>query len=96
MARTKSHKEDEDLKGIIRELRKENAALRRRLKKLERNRQIWEQYNLDADEMEIQEDIVPKETKCDACKEGTLMAIDLGLKYLTTCSNCKFRKTRLK
>lgn len=90
--KSKSHKEDEDFRGRIRELEKENRALRRRLKTLERNRRIWEQFNLDSDENLPKEEEFKLTPSCPSCKHGTLMLLDLGIKQLWTCSSCTFRK----
>lgn len=95
--RAKSHKKDEDLRGELREIKKENSALRKRLKQLEKNRLVWEQYNLDADEESEQESTIKnKEVSCPSCQHGTLLSIDLGIRWLYTCSTCTFRKVTLK
>lgn len=97
MARSKSHKDDEDIRGRIRELEKENRALRRRLRKLEKSKHVWEQYNLDADENTQPEGSQEnKAVACPSCGSGTLLPVDLGVKWLFTCSSCLFRKTSLK
>lgn len=94
MSKTPSAKEDEDYKGRIRELEKENRSLRRRLKKLERNKNIWEQYNLDCDENILREEEQYKlTTSCPAqpC-EGDLILLDLGVKKIWSCTKCSYRK----
>lgn len=92
MARTKSHKADEDLRGRVKELEKINKSLRKRLRQLEKNRHVWQQNQLD-DEDPI-EDIKPmEEHKCDHCEYGVLIFTDLGIKTLVSCSSCLYRKT---
>jgi ribosomal protein S27AE len=89
MARSKSHRDDEDLRGMLRQAKVEIKALKRRLRQLEKNKHIWEQYNLDSiDREEIEE---TKPTKCPECGDGTLIYVDLGIKHLMSCSNCKYR-----
>ena len=96
MAKSRSHRDEEDLKGRLREIEKENKALRKRLRKLERSRHIWQQYNLDADENHVPEEIKSEGPKCPSCEHGTLMLIDLGIKDLWSCSTCLYRKVALK
>jgi hypothetical protein len=94
LSKTPSAKEDEDYKGRIRELEKENRSLRRRLKKLERNRQIWEQFSLDADEnVPIEPDQYKVTPTCpqQPCK-GDLILLDLGVKKLWSCTTCGYRR----
>lgn len=89
MTRSKSSKPDEDLRGRLRELEKLNKALKRRLRSLEKNKHLWQENNLDEQELEIPE---AKEIKCKSCFSGTLIITDLGIKILHTCSNCGYRK----
>lgn len=92
MAKTPSAKIDEDFRGRIRELEKENRSLRRRLKTLERNRQIWEYFSLDSDEnVPREEDQYQVQPTCPSCKQPIVL-LDLGLKKLWTCTSCGFRK----
>lgn len=92
IVKTKSHKEDEDYRGRIRELEKENRSLRKRLKTLERNRRIWEQFNLDSDENLPKEEEFKPTPGCPKCTTGSLILLDLGIKRLWSCTSCGFRK----
>ena len=96
MARSKNHKEDEDLKGELRAVIKENKALRKRLRSLEKSKHIWQQYNLTADEMHNTVEKMKDEVKCQSCGVGVLLVTDLGIRTLHTCSTCLYRKIVLK
>ena len=89
MARKRTHKTDEDLRGTIRELTAENKALRRKLRQLEKSKHLWNLYSLEAEDKE--ETIEIKEIVCPECKAGVLVYVDLGIKELMSCSNCKYR-----
>lgn len=95
VAKSKSAKEDEDLRGNLRSLIKENRALRKRLRQLEKSRHIWTQYNLDSDENVLPPNVV-EEISCPTCPHGTLLLIDLGIRNLWSCSSCTYRKIVIK
>lgn len=98
MTRSKTYKKDEDLLGQIRELTKLNKSLRKRLRQLEKNKHIYNDLKLDYDELITDED-KGKESlviKCPKCHIGHLQSTDLGIKLLTTCNSCLYRKTTLK
>ena len=94
MAKSKTHKDDEELKGKMRDLEKQNKALRKRLRQLEKNKHIWEENNLDETDPSFV--IKPIETAvCPQCSKS-LLSFDLGIKILWSCTNCSYRKTQSK
>ncbi len=89
MARSKSYRNEEDLKGLLRQLKAENKSLKRRLRQLEKNKHIWEEYLLEDEDQEVKKDT--KEQRCPECGEGILSYVDLGIKHLMCCNQCKYR-----
>ncbi len=89
MTKSRSHKDDEDLRGIIRELRSQNKALKRRLRDLEKSKHIYKELKLSEEEME--ELVEEKKSSCPECGEGNLVYVDLGIKHLMSCDMCKYR-----
>lgn len=95
MAKSKSHKEDEDLKGIIREKDRIIKALQKHVRKLEKEKHMWEKTKDDDDYYVVEKEEV-KGTSCPKCKKGSLAFTDLGIKILKSCVTCGFRKTENK
>lgn len=98
MSKSKSHRDDEDLKGLIREKDKLIKSLRKHIKKLEKERHSWEKTKLDD---EVDEMMEPRThnafvVNCHSCKRGELKTTDLGIKMLTSCSTCGYRKIAAK
>lgn len=98
MAKSKSHKEDEDLKGIIREKDRIIKALQKHVRKLEKEKHMWERTKDDDDEYYVVEkEEVNHKITCPKCKTGSIVASDMGIKILKTCSDlCGWRKTENK
>jgi hypothetical protein len=94
LAKVKSDKEDEDYKGRIRELEKENKALRRELKAVLKYQRVQEGLKEDAEEPTYQP--IKAEPSCPSCKTGTIVLTDLGVRNLWSCSSCLWRKIYLK
>jgi len=90
MTRSKSHRGDEDLKGMLREARSQIKALKRRLRQLEKNKHLWEENKLDDSEPEEFQEV--KLSNCPDCKKGFLKNTDLNIKILITCTLCDYRK----
>lgn len=89
MARSKSHKDDENLRGEIRELKAQNKALKKRLRQLEKNKHIWEEYLVEEEDRSERKQ--NKQDMCPECGDGTLVYVDLGIKHLFSCSVCTYR-----
>lgn len=93
--KNKSHSELEHLRGLIKELKKENGQLRRQLKEATKLKhhyddvvEEYEEYVAEEEKEEIQ-----KVAKCPSCFTGALnLVMDLNDKDIFVCSNCDFRK----
>jgi hypothetical protein len=85
-ARQREGSETEFLKGIIRKLKSENRYLKRCLSQLEKRKHFYEHNEVDDEE--------PEEVlkKCDTCGKGSLISIDFGVRTITRCSICTFKK----
>lgn len=98
MAKSKSHKSDEELLGQIRELIKLNKSLRKRLRQLEKNKHIYNDLKLDYDELieaNNKQENIRGPIKCPKCLIGHLNSTDLGIRMLIICNSCLYRKTIL-
>jgi hypothetical protein len=87
MTKRKNRSNTEYLKGIIRQLKKQNNQLKKELNKA-LNAGIYDQPQ--------EEPTVPKgkrKPRCPQCKEGILKDIDLGARTLVVCPECSYRKT---
>lgn len=85
MTRSRSHKENEDLLGIIRSQKSEIRSLKKRIRRLEKDLLVNESDDED------ESDAIEYEM-CDACGKGVLQIIDLGIKQYSVCPICKDRK----
>lgn len=84
---------DEYYRGKVRELEKENRALRKRLKQLEKNHHIYEDLKLndEPEEIEIRK---PKKILCPSCNEGELfVAMSFDDKDIIGCTSCHYKKS---
>lgn len=95
MAKSKERSEVEALRSENRNLKKQVSYLK---KELGRHEKREHQY-LDLEDRTQQEELekiveVPKDKKiCPKCNKGKLSVSDLGIRKLTTCNNCTFRKS---
>jgi hypothetical protein len=91
LSRKKDKSELEHLRGIIRELEKENRQLRQRLKHAEKW-EVDESTQDDGDTPKDSEDTLPKllTADCDNCGRGKLVqSLELRGKIYGTCNICK-------
>lgn len=96
MASSKSHKEDEDLRGQLREKDKLIKSLRKHIKKLEKERNIWEKTKDDDEDYHTVTPVESLAPMCPKCKKGQLGFTDLGIKMLKSCVSCGWRKVENK
>lgn len=94
--KNKSHSELEHLRGIVKELKKENGQLRRQLKESTKLKHhydnIVDEYEEYVAEEETTEQLV-KVANCPECFTGKLnLVLDLPDKDIFACSNCSFKK----
>lgn len=93
--KNKSHSEVEHLRGLVKELKKENGQLRRQLKE---STKLKHHYDNIVDEYEEyvaeeKEEEIQKVAKCPKCFEGNLnLVMDLNDKDIFACSSCEFKK----
>ena len=97
MGKTKnrSHSELEHLRGLVKELKKENGQLRRQLKESTKLGHMYEdvveEYEELIAEQEIQE--ISKVAYCPNCHSGALgLVLDLNDKDIYVCNTCDFKK----
>lgn len=85
---------DEQLLGEIRGLRKENKALRKRLKQLEKNQHIYNEFKLDLEEAEILVREPIKEDKhkdCPDCGRRKVEVVSILNREWDSCTLCGWR-----
>lgn len=96
--RRKNKNELEYFRGLVRELEKENRALKKRLKQLEQKEHIFDDAQDDlSQDNEISgdsEDTHPtfKKIPCDSCGKGFLLEYEIMGKVIGTCNICNERK----
>lgn len=96
MPKRRERSETEWLKSQNKELRKENRLLKRRLKELERNQHMYDQFGLGDPEEEPVQEIAPTlMADCEECGKGHMnLTIDLGFKKIYDCPVCGHRKAK--
>lgn len=92
--KNRNHSEIEHLRGLVKELKKENGQLRRKVKDLEKYshqyEDVIENHLMDEPEMEI----VEKAAICPSCKKGNLkITLNWENMQIFDCDQCDFRKT---
>lgn len=106
MAKVKTHSEVEHLRGLVKELERENAQLKREKnkqtgqlrRKLKESRKLEHHYDNIVDEYQeyvAEEETaeIPKVAKCPECLTGSLnLVLDLNDKDIFNCNNCNFKK----
>lgn len=92
--KNKSHSELEHLRGLVKELKKENGQLRRQLKDAGKYQHQYEDVVENSLLDEVKEEVIPKVANCPKCFEGNLnLALNLDFKQIFECDHCSFRKT---
>lgn len=82
--KSKERSKIEYYKGIIRQLKSDNARLRK----------ILARYESIEPEEEYEEEIKPsKVKKCPLCYDGILRDVEVAGRILTNCEDCKYRKS---
>lgn len=95
MARKKSHREDEDLKGEIKKLKSIIRNLQKRLRQYEKFEYYFEEAFETIEESKAKEaEQEYKADKCEVCGKGELRIIDLGRNIYTACTVCDYRVKR--
>lgn len=84
------------LERQVRELKSINRNLTKRLKKLEKGKDRYEEYEEDCQEeaLEDKRQEPPTGNLCTECKTGQIELIDLGARKMEKCLDCGHRKTK--
>ena len=91
--KNKSHSELEHLRGLVKELKKENGQLRRQLKEAGKYQHQYEDVLENSLLDEVKDEVIPKVADCPKCFDGSLsLTIELNDKDIFSCSSCDFRK----
>lgn len=93
MAKSKSHKRDEDLEGEIRQLKAEVRRLQKRLRYYEKREHLRDEITQDLIEV-IEED--KKIRTCTQCARGELYEVIIANRQITRCNLCDWRSLAIK
>lgn len=92
--KNKSHSEVEHLRGLVKELKKENAQLRRQLKDASKYQHQYEDVIENDILEETEEEVVEKVAWCPSCTKGKLnLVLNLDTRQIFECDQCDFRKS---
>lgn len=92
LSKTKSHKNEEDLRGEIKKLKSIIRNLQKRLRYYEKVDHMLEDAIaiIEADkEREYEQEL--KADRCPDCRKGELRLVDLGRISYTACNQCSYR-----
>lgn len=98
MPKKREKNSEEWYKGRIRELEKENRALKRQLREIEKKEHIFDENSQDDEIATDSEDTYPaarRLSQCGDCGKGLIEEYEIMGKVIGTCNICGFRK-RLK
>ncbi len=91
--KNKSHSELEHLRGLVKELKKENGQLRRQLKDAGKYQHQYEDVIENSILEQTQEEVVENVAYCPSCNKGKLQhKISILDKEIFECDQCDFRK----
>lgn len=98
MAKSRERSEVELLRAENKRLTKQVKELQRTLGRLQkRSHRVEELEEIFQDlEFDTVEKYSPKTNKCPECLEGSLEDIDLGVRKMTKCTKCTYRKSNKK
>lgn len=92
--KNKSHSELEHLRGLVKELKKENAQLRRQLKDASKYQHQYEDVIENDILEETEAEVVEKVALCPDCGKGGLnLKLTLLDRDYYECNVCSFRKS---
>lgn len=98
MAKSRERSEVEQLRAENKRLTKQVKELQRTLGRLHKQSHRVDELEDIFKEMEFDsiEKFSPKTNKCPECLEGNLEDIDLGVRKMTKCTKCTYRKSNKK
>lgn len=88
----KDHNELRYLKGIIRDLQKENRSLRKELAYHKKHQHQYEESLEETEEEKLEIDTIKNGVTCDNCGKGILKEFEIMGKIFGTCPVCDHRK----
>jgi hypothetical protein len=92
--KNKSHSEVEHLRGLVKELKKENAQLRRQLKDAGKYQHQYEDVLENNILEESKEEVIEKIAWCSSCQKGKLQVVfSMEDRIIYECDQCDFRKS---
>jgi predicted nucleic acid-binding Zn ribbon protein len=92
--KNKSHSELEHLRGLVKELKKENGQLRRQLKDAGKYQHQYEDVVENNILKDIEPEVVHKIANCPECHKGSLdLKLTIMDKDYYECDVCSFRKS---
>ncbi len=86
MTRSKDHKNDEDLQGIIKSLKREIKSLNQEIARL--HKLLGYSQNKTEKTRRVKE----SEDDCKLCGKGTIKVSDLGIRKIISCTVCAYKK----
>lgn len=86
MPKKRSKNAEEYLKGLNRELSKENRHLKKRIRQLEKTEHMYEDAILNEADIEYEE--TKTSDICQSCGKGKLVYLDILDRIFSTCSVC--------
>jgi predicted nuclease with TOPRIM domain len=92
--KNKTHSEVEELRGVVKKLKKENSQLKRQLRSANKYQHQYEDVIENNILEENPEEIVEKIAYCPECHKGRLkLVLSLDIRQVYECDQCDFRKT---
>lgn len=95
MPKKRAKSGEEWLRGRVRELEKENRALKRQLKFIEKKEHIFDENDQDEEVVTDSEDTYPElksKIPCNDCGKGFLIEYEIMGKIIGTCGICNHRE----
>lgn len=92
MTRSKDHKDEENLRGQLREKDKIIRALKKHIRRLEKEKRQDQREQEEREDDYVVEEPIPLLPTCPKCKRGAIAFTDLGIKILKSCVQCGYRK----
>lgn len=95
MTKRPEKSEVEFLRGENRRLKSENRNLKKQLSRQDKKVKAYEEHvDLSVEPEIVEEELLPK-PGCPECG-SEVATVSLGVKFLVSCTNCKWRKTAKK
>lgn len=86
MTRSKNHKQDEDLQGIIKSLKREIKSLNQEIARLHKL------LGYGQNKTEKTKRVKDFDNVCPECQKGIIKVSDLGIRKIVSCPFCTYKK----